>query len=37
MSLQAPYFVFVVKLTKNYTEVNVSVVWFKIGLRPEIL
>ena len=37
MSLQAPYFVVVVKLKKNCTEMNVSVVWFKIGLHPEML
>ena len=37
MSLQALCFVVVVKLRKNYTEMNVSVVWFKIGPHPELI
>ena len=37
MSLQVLCFVVVVKLRKNYTEMNVSVVWFKIGVHPEML
>ena len=36
MSQQAPCFVVVVKLKKNY-KMDVSVVWFEMRLHPEML
>ena len=36
MSLQALCFVLVVKLKKKY-KMNASVVWFEMGLHPEVL